>query len=328
MRASAGGAPRGLSAPAARGLDRRFAKHLETSHVLDGARRVLVALSGGGDSTALLALLSDWGRGRGVPVEAVHVAHNLRGEAGEADARACEALATSLGVPFTRVDVSVAGRGGLEASARAARYEALLSLARSRGEGVLVATGHTRDDDAETVLLALERGAGRTRGGVRARRRDGVVRPLLPFSRAELRAFLEERGLPCREDETNADERRARNRIRRRVLPALEAAGPGASERLARAGRALAEHQDALDEALDEALAGAGVRARGPFPRAFLRGLSPELAARALLRSAAPRSPGRAQMTRVLARLASGETFEEAFAGRRLRADGRLVRLL
>jgi hypothetical protein len=80
--------------------------------------------------------------------------------------------------------------------------------------------------------------------------------------------------------------------------------------------------------ALDEALAASGLRAEGPFPRAFLRALTPELSARALLRAAAPSSPGRAQMSRVLERLNAEDSFEEAFAGRRLRADRRLVRLL
>src|SRR5262249_40745791 len=124
------------------------------------------------------------------------------------------------------------------------------------------------------------------------------------------------------------DERRARNRIRRRVLPDLEAASPGAASRLARAGRALDARAESLDRVLDEALAAAAGRSEGPFPRAVFRALSPEIQARAPLRAAARRSRGRAQMTRVLARLDAGESFEEAFAGRRLRADRRLVRLL
>jgi tRNA(Ile)-lysidine synthase len=309
-------------------LQERFERHVESSGLLAGAKRVLAALSGGGDSTALLALLAAWAPRAGVALEAVHVAHGLRGEAGERDAEASRDLAARLGVPFSLVRVAVPRRGGLEAAARAARYAALLEAAGARGADTLVATGHTRDDQAETVLLNLERRAHRIRGGIRARRPDGVVRPLLPFSRAELRELLSRLGLPHSEDETNADERRARNRIRRRVLPALELSSPGAAERLARAGRALDARTGALDDALDAALAQAGARGTGPFPRALLAALAPELRVRLLLRAASPRSPGRAQVARVLARLARGESFEETFAGRRLRADARLVRLL
>ncbi|HKC24991.1 MAG TPA: tRNA lysidine(34) synthetase TilS [Thermoanaerobaculia bacterium] len=310
------------------GLQERFERHIESSGLLAGAKRVLVALSGGGDSTALLALLAPWAPRSGVELEAVHVAHGLRGEAGERDAQASRALAARLGVPFTLVRVGVSRDRGLEAGARAARYAALLEAAGERGAGTLVATGHTRDDEAETVLLNLERRAGRARGGIRARRADGVVRPLLPFSRAELRELLSLRELPHSEDETNADERRARNRIRRRVLPALEESSPGAAERLARAGRALDARTAALDRELDAALAAAGARGTGPFPRSLLAALGPEHNARLLLRAASPRSPGRAQVDRVLSRLARGETFEEAFAGRRLRAGPRVVRLV
>ncbi|HQR68209.1 MAG TPA: tRNA lysidine(34) synthetase TilS, partial [Thermoanaerobaculia bacterium] len=194
---------------------------------------MVAALSGGGDSTALLALLHDWASPRNVSVVAMHVLHGSRGRRGEEDAVFCARLAAGFGRPFAFRPVDVPGnrRSGesLEAAARRLRYEALLALAAETGEGTLGATGHTLDDQAETVLLNLHRHAGRTRGGIRARRTDGVVRPLLPFSRAELRALLAARGLAWREDETNEDERLLRNRIRRRELPALETAWPGAA---------------------------------------------------------------------------------------------------
>ncbi len=168
-----------------------------------------------------------------------HVAHGLRGEAGDEDARFCARLAAELSVPFTlsSVDVPSGRRKGEspEAAARRLRYAALLALSRSLG-GAPVLTGHTCDDQAETVLLHLERRLGRGRGGIRPRRGDGVIRPLLQFSRAELREFLAERGVPFREDETNENEGFARNRIRRSVLPEMERQDPGRAARLARAG--------------------------------------------------------------------------------------------
>ena len=203
-----------------------------TRRAFAGARTLVVAHSGGGDSTALLLLVSEWARPRGVAIVSAHVAHGLRGAAGDEDARFCARLAASLSLPFAfrPVDVPSGRKKGesLEAAARRLRYAALLALSHDL-EDAPVLTGHTRDDQAETVLLHLERRLGRGRGGIRARRDDGVIRPLLPFSRAELRQFLEERGVSFREDETNENEGFARNRIRRTVLPEMERKDPGRS---------------------------------------------------------------------------------------------------
>jgi tRNA(Ile)-lysidine synthase len=322
------------------GLPDRFARHLRDTGLLEGAGGVVVACSGGGDSTALLLLVRAWAAPRGIPVTAIHVAHGLRGEAGLEDARFCAALTAHLGVPFgfLSVDVPDGRRKGesTEAAARRLRYRALLEVASETGAAVL--TGHTRDDQAETVLLHLERRLGRTRGGIRARRPDGVVRPLLAFSRAELRAFLEAQRVPWREDETNANEAFARNRVRHRVLPALEKASPGATERLARAGDAYSARLDALDRRLDRAMAEKKILLEGRLPRAFFARLSKEEAARLLVRMAAAagvnagaadagRPPGRKQIEKVLLRLRRDPVFHETFAGRRLTATPRSVRL-
>ncbi|MFI5180534.1 MAG: tRNA lysidine(34) synthetase TilS [Thermoanaerobaculia bacterium] len=315
-------------------LTRRFLRHLEESRLLDGATCVAVAWSGGGDSTALLLLLREWARESGVPLVAMHVLHGLRGRKGEQDAVFCARLAADLSLPFgfRAVDVPAHRRKGesLEAAARRLRYEALLALAAEIGERTLLATGHTLDDQAETVLLNLHRHAGRTRGGIRARREDGVVRPLLLFSRADLRAFLSRHGVPWREDETNENERLLRNRIRRQELPALEAAAPGTAGRLARAGEAWSRRLEALDREIDRVLAKGGIRPEGPWPRALVAGLGPDGAARLLVRAAGVRGgvPGRVQLSRVIARLLEGETrLAESLAGLRLSADSRVVRL-
>jgi len=312
----------------------RFARHLEASRLLDGAPCAVAACSGGGDSVALLALLAAWAAPRGLPVVAAHVAHGLRGEAGERDALLAAQLAAALDVSFALRPVDVRGlrrRGeSLEAAARRERYAALLSLAAEIGPGTRVATGHTADDQAETVLLNLHRHAGRTRGGIRALRADGVVRPLLAFTRAELRAFLSTRGIAWREDETNENEALLRNRIRRREIPALETASPGAAIRLARAGEAWSSRIEALDRRIDEALAGAGVPLEGPWPRPLVVSLGKEATGRLFLRAAgaAGAVPGRRQLEKAVGRLFGGEApWAESLAGRRLSADSRVVRL-
>ena len=315
-------------------LSERFSGHVEEAGLFTDAQTLLVAHSGGSDSTALLLLAEEWSRPRGVAVVSAHVAHGLRGEAGEEDARFCARLAASLSLPFALrpVDVPSSRRKGesLEAAARRLRYAALLALARERG-GALVLTGHTRDDQAETVLLHLERKLGRARGGIRPRRADGVVRPLLPFSRAELREFLAERGIAFREDETNENEKLARNRIRRRVLPELERKFPGTSQRLARAGEAYSTRLDALDRRLDEAIAEEKISSNGIWPRGFFARLSREEAGRLLVKAAGTRGrvPGKAQVAKVLSRILRGDaTFGEDFAGGRIEVDPRRVRFV
>jgi tRNA(Ile)-lysidine synthase TilS/MesJ len=230
------------------------------------------------------------------------------------------------------VDVPSSRRKGesLEAAARRLRYAALLALARELG-GALVLTGHTRDDQAETVLLHLERKLGRARGGIRPRRGDGVVRPLLPFSRAELRDLLNRRGVSFREDETNENEGFARNRIRRNVLPEMERKFPGTTERLARAGGKWGQRLDALDARLDQRIALERISLEGPWPRRMFRTLSAEEAGRLLVRAAGTtgRVPGKAQVKKILTRLLRGDaTFGEEFAGGRIEADPRTVRLV
>lgn len=325
-------------------LPDRFARHLAQTGLLEGVGRLAVACSGGGDSTALLLLTLHWAEPRGIPVVALHVAHGLRGEAGLLDARFCGELAARLGVPYGFLSVDVPSRRekgeSVEAAARRLRYHALLGVAAAMGATVL--TGHTRDDQAETVLLHLERRLGRARGGIRATRPDGVVRPLLAFSRVELRAWLESEGVPWREDETNANEAFARNRVRRTVLPGLERQMPGATERLARAGEAYSKRLDALDRRLDRAMAEEKIFLEGKLPREFFGRLSDEEAARLLIRMAGaagaaalgagrprplPRPPGRRQVEKVLLRLRRDPVFHESFAGLRLTASPRSVRL-
>ncbi|HZP43749.1 MAG TPA: tRNA lysidine(34) synthetase TilS [Candidatus Binatia bacterium] len=183
---------------------------------------VLVAVSGGPDSTALLAALAALAPAHGLRVTAGHVDHGLRGAESAREAREVAALAARLGTAALVRRVTLAAGANLEARARRARYRALLAMAAEAGADV-VATGHTADDQAETLLLRLVRGAGRRGLGGMRPRRGRLWRPLLEATRTDVRRFLADRGLPFAVDRTNADLSRTRNRIRRVLLPFMAA---------------------------------------------------------------------------------------------------------
>jgi tRNA(Ile)-lysidine synthase len=211
---------------------------------------IVVGLSGGPDSVALLDALVQVSRRQGFRVAAAHLDHGLR-EGSQQDAQFCAELCRQLGVPLRTgtADVMAQARadgGGLEQAARRARYRFLRGVGRELG-ACAIAVAHTRDDQAETVLLRLLRGAGRTGlAGMRSRS-AGVVRPLLAVSRQEVLAHLTARGLAWREDPSNADLGRTRNRVRHELLPYLEARfNPRLRETLARTGALLADEAKVL----------------------------------------------------------------------------------
>lgn len=197
------------------------------------AEHLLVAISGGPDSTALLAGLTHLRHRFGHRVTAAHVAHALRGAESERDQAAAAALAARLGVPFEVLPAAIAPGANLEARARRARYRALAAAARRLGATRIV-TGHTRDDQVETVLLRLLRGAGRGGlGGIAPQRRE-LLRPLLGATRVDVRWFLAEEDLPAVVDRSNADLAHTRNRVRRLLVPLLAGEfSPRIGERLA-----------------------------------------------------------------------------------------------
>ncbi len=240
-------------------LHRRVSRAINQDRLIPSGGRVCVALSGGGDSVALTAILTD------LAVEAdwsvaglFHLNHQLRGGDADADEQFCEMLARDLGVPITveRIDVAArarADRTSIESAGHRARYEQFARLVAD-GTADRVATAHTRDDLAETVLLRLVRGAGPT-GLAGIRRRTGdVIRPALDVRRDELRAFLHERGLPHRDDPSNADLTVLRNRIRHRVLPVLEQeCSPAVVDALFRAAAIAGADADWINLAVTEA---------------------------------------------------------------------------
>jgi tRNA(Ile)-lysidine synthase len=212
---------------------------------------IVVGLSGGADSVALLDSLATLAPPLGVRLVAAHLDHGLREDSAE-DAGFCAELCARLGVPFRsgRADVRARARrdgGGLEEAARLERYAFLRSVLRET-RSRYVAVAHTRDDQAETLLLRLLRGSGR-RGLSAMRARSGdVLRPMLDVSRDDVRAHLAARGLPWREDPSNADPALLRNRVRHELLPYLESRfNPKLREGLARTAGLVAEESDVLE---------------------------------------------------------------------------------
>lgn len=218
-------------------------------------RSVLLAVSGGADSTALLLATAEVGAAVRLRAEVACVDHGLRAGAGM-EAERVEALAREHHLPFHRLEAHVEAGAGVEARAREVRYRTL-ERARAAAGLDFVATAHTATDQAETLLMRLSRGASLSGARGILERRGAVIRPLLGWTREEVEAFLAGRGVvPAADDPMNRDPRFLRVRFRRRVLPALvDAAGTSAVRHLARFAAFAAE-----DEALLSALASDALR--------------------------------------------------------------------
>jgi tRNA(Ile)-lysidine synthase len=210
--------------------------------------RVAVACSGGVDSTALLLLLRELSDSLGCVVSVAHFNHLLRGEESDSDEKFVSDLAGRFGLPFyaERADVrnlARAARANQESKARELRYKFFRKLVAS-GKADRVAVAHTMDDQAETVLFRLLRGAG-TRGlmGIQPVVGEEIIRPLLEVRRAALCEWLTARQEPWREDASNQDPRYARNRIRHDLLPRLTQFNPCVVETLAHTAEVAREEE-------------------------------------------------------------------------------------
>ncbi len=203
-------------------LLRKLAAALDARGAPAAGAHLLVAVSGGPDSTALLAALAELAPARKLRLTAANVDHGLRGQEGVAEAGQVARLAARLGAGYVGRTVAVGDGADLEARARRLRYRALSAMAAEVGAARIV-TGHTRDDQVETVLLHLLRGAGRRGLGGMRRTTGRLFRPLLDATRADVRRFLAARGLDFALDRTNADLARTRTRVRRLLVPFLEA---------------------------------------------------------------------------------------------------------
>ena len=281
-------------------LPARALRTIRKHQLFPRGARVLVAVSGGADSVSLLHILRVLERRGELAIAGVgHLNHLLRGPDADADEQFCCELAATAGLPFesARVDVAALARAAgcsLESGARRARYE-FLNGAAARLQAEAVAVGHTLDDQAETVLLRLARGAG-SRGIAGIRPKAGtVVRPLLDISRAELRAYTAVWGLASREDSSNADVAIPRNRLRLEVMPHLERFAPAIVRTLAREAALARDDEDYLDGRATEVFPSVVLQSeRGTELRAeALRTLPRPLASRVVRRVLEESAPGR-----------------------------------
>lgn len=218
---------------------------------------VLCAVSGGRDSMALLHLLSTLADSAGFQVAAAHFNHRLRSSA-ERDEEFVRDWCRKHGIPFTRGQGNVrelAKREGLsiEDAARSLRYAFLREAAEDLGAD-RIAVAHHRDDNAETLLLHLIRGAGMQGLGGIPPVRGNIVRPLLEAGRDEIDAYIAKNALPFVEDESNRDPAYARNRLRLEVLPLMEQIAPGCAGRIAAAAALLREENEYIRKEADKLL--------------------------------------------------------------------------
>jgi tRNA(Ile)-lysidine synthase len=237
------------------------ARAVESHRLLPLTKPVLVAVSGGPDSVALLHFLARYRERTGTPARGVivaHVNHGLRGEESDRDAALVRELAAAWGIPHREEAARLGPGASSEDACRRARYEALREMAARCGAD-RVATAHTADDQAETVLLRLARGAGLRglsgmprKGRVRGVR---VVRPFLEITREQVMEYLGRQGLPSCTDSTNLSSRAARNFVRREIVPRMrERVNPRVREAILRAAGAIREANAYLDEEARRAL--------------------------------------------------------------------------
>jgi tRNA(Ile)-lysidine synthase len=205
---------------------RRWSREMQRADLFRPGERVGVAVSGGPDSVLLLEFMKHLAKERGLALAVVHFNHHLRGQASDEDERFVEKSACEAGIEFIRSEADVAAvarerRRNLEETARQLRYAFFVSLVGQK-RLARVATGHTANDQAETVLLRLVRGSGtRGLGAIYPKLETGIVRPFLSMTREEVETEIASRGLRYRIDSTNLETRFARNKVRLELLPWL-----------------------------------------------------------------------------------------------------------
>lgn len=254
--------------------------YIRERRLIQAGDRVAVAVSGGADSVALLRAILELREGLGIVLSVVHFNHKIRGREGDADAEFVSELAKRHGLQFHHASGDVPAFAkkhhmSTEAAARRLRYEMFRGLLAG-GTVDKIATAHTRDDQAETVLLRVLRGAG-TRGlaGIHpiVKLDCGIiVRPMLDISRAEVETYLRSLGQAWREDSTNTDVSYTRNRVRHELIPLLERDyNPNIREVLSEAAE-IARDEDAFWEELIEPLARTAIESDGEITTIRLEG--------------------------------------------------------
>lgn len=217
-------------------MQNKLLAFLREQQMLQAGDRVICAVSGGADSVALLFAMYLLRQQLGIQVEAAHFNHHLRGDESDRDEAFVRSFCQDYDIQLhVGGETVVAGEKGLEAAARDARYAFLKSLPGK------IATAHTADDNAETVLMHLIRGTGlQGLGGIRPMQGQ-LIRPMLRITRQEVLAFLEQWNLPHVEDSSNESDAFLRNRIRHHVMPLLYQENPRLAENLSRMAMGLGE---------------------------------------------------------------------------------------
>jgi tRNA(Ile)-lysidine synthase len=228
-------------------LPSRVAIAISLHHVFEPGERVVVAVSGGPDSLALLSILREILPAVPLHLTVAHFDHGWRADSKD-DRDFVASMAATWGYAFYTARAAD-DTPHTEIAARTARY-AFLRQAAAETNSTAIAMGHTQDDQVETLLLHLLRGSG-SRGLGAMRRRDAdLARPLLDISRKDIEAYLSRLHLTPRRDPSNADPRFTRNRLRQQVLPAIDAFDPAARELLARTADILSEEDRFLEDAI------------------------------------------------------------------------------
>jgi tRNA(Ile)-lysidine synthase len=223
--------------PAVATVRREVARACDRDGILKPGESIVLACSGGADSTAMLDACIRLAPPRGWALHVVHVDHGLRIDSSE-DAAQIERMCALNKIPFTRSAVVVEPGTGIQAKARDARYRVLREVCEHVDADV-IATAHTADDQAETVLMrALAQATPKSLAGIDARRGD-LARPLLGVWRKQTREYCKVLGIPYFDDPSNQDPQFTRSRVRHEVLPAIESVFPAAKRRLVE----LAKHQ-------------------------------------------------------------------------------------
>lgn len=266
----------------------KLGEFIRQHHLVAPGDRIVCAVSGGADSMALLFAMYLLKEKMGIRLEAAHFNHNLRGGESDRDEAFVREFCSHYEIPlFVGSGKVLPGEKGLEAAARDARYDFFATLSGK------IATAHTADDNAETVLLHLVRGTGLKGLGGIAPSRGNIIRPILSVTRQEVLDFLEEYHIPHREDSSNQTDAFLRNRLRHHVMPLLKAENPALAENLSAMALRLRQDEQALQQQ---------ATFQEPLRVQWLRELNPALRSRVLeafLKKSGVREPEAAHIAQV-----------------------------
>ena len=242
-------------------LYKRFKLYIEENEILDSVSDVVIGVSGGADSVCLLLLLKKYSDETNVRISAVHVNHCLRGEDADRDEEFVKELCTKLEVPFTAVrkDVQAFAKEqgfSFEEAGRIIRYEVFCSCAADDASAIAVA--HNKEDNAETIIHNLVRGAGLVGlSGMKCKTTINgkmLVRPLLFASRSEIEDYLSENGQDHRTDKTNESTDYTRKKKKKNILPEMKEINPKAIDHITEAAKKISELNDVIERETEEAL--------------------------------------------------------------------------